>query len=511
MAPTALTALAASAILGAAAVAFFPVTAAAAAGGSASTWAPGALLVAAAAAGAPTVPSPWTGLGTAAAGAPAAVAAAATRRTFMAAPPPLRSAVGHASGTKTAARRATTAAATAAVRGGARAGALSSTSRQASLPPRMLPGGRSIYVNCGGAFTIYDGVTWETDRDGGAVPADSAVFGTPAATALPVLLRTNRYSPRSMTFTRRVAAASTYRLTLHWAEIFVDGPGVRIMDVFVAVDGRQPVEMAAGLDVYAVAGNATPYALSYPPPGADAMYVADTVAIYLQPSLYDEASENPFLSAFRVVEETPAPTPTPDTTAEGDPAEIGELLREAAAIADVAIPARVAAAGYLTDKADALAVADSASEQALRLYNAAVEAAPVNETSPLGVAYDAIVDASGDVRSVAAALTGDAFRTAAASVASELAALRDAAAALTPTVCAYLTGATATGGGLTDGQLAALDERVTYVELAVERLLRELAADRTAAEVVEVAVDRLVGRVARFRTLAAEAADAAEA
>lgn len=388
--------------------------------------------------------------------------------------------------------------------------------RQASLPPRMLPGGRSMYVNCGGPFTIYDGVTWVADTDGegaGAPPRDSAVYGTPSNTDLPALLRTNRYSPRSMTYARRVAAASTYRLTLHWAEIFVAGPGARSMDVYVAVDGRQPVELATGLDVYAVAGNATPYALSYPPPGADAMYVKDTVAIYLQPSLYGQASENPFLSAFRVVEETPTPTPTPTAAAEADPAQIGELLREAAAIADVAVPARVAAERILADKAAAVATADEASEVALRLYTAAGGGAALAETDPLAVAYDAIIDARGDVATVATRLTGDAFRTAAASVGAEVAALDAAAAALTPRVCAYLTDGAGGGGGggVSDAQLAALDDRVTYVELAVERLLRELADDRAAGMAVGVAVDRLVGRVVAFGMLAAEAADAVEA
>lgn len=360
-----------------------------------------------------------------------------------------------------------------------------------------------MYVNCGGPFTTFDGATWVADTDGG-VPANSPVFGVPSATNLPVLLRTNRFSLKTMTYTRRVPAASTYRVTLHWAEIFVAGPGIRNMDVFVAVDGAQPKELAIGLDVYERAGNATPYSLSYPPEGTDAMYIEDRVAIYLQPTFFDEAGENPFLSAFRVVEETPAPTPTPPAAAEGDPAEIGELLREATTIADVAIPARVAAASYLRDKADAVATADAAAAAAARLFGGATGGG-TTAAAAVTDAYAAAVNARAEVTAAAAGLTGDDFRTADASVTAELAAVRGAAAALSPTVCAYLTGET---GGVSGAQVAALEERVVYVELAVERLLRYLADDRAAAAAVSAATDRLGERVDELRTLVGEAPEA---
>lgn len=501
MTPTAFTALAATVILSATIAGSASIAAAAVA--SARGLASGPFL-SDAITGTPSIESPWSGIGAAAAGAPAAVAVVASRRAFLANPLPLRLAVGLPP------RRAVSIASRAnSARGVAGSYELSPVSRQARLPPRMLPGARSIYVNCGGPFTVYDGATWVPDTEGEeGVPDESPVFGTPGAEQLPVLLRTNRFSKRSMSYMRRVPASSTYRLTLHWAEIFVSGPGIRIMDVFVAIDGKQPVTLAVGLDVYERAGNATPYSISYPPVGVDAMTVEDTVAIYLQPTFYNGIGENPFLSAFEVVEETPTPTPTPDVNAEIDPAEIGELLREATAIADVAIPASVAAAGYVAEKAAAVAKADEATTEARRLMDAVVGESPLPESDPLIVAYDAIKDASGDVNTAAAAFTGEKFRTAAASVTSELTELRESTASLTPSVCAYLTGVK---GTVSVAQIDALHLRVTFVDLAVERLLRQLADDRAAVAAIGQAVDGLVERVETLRRLIANRGNAVEA
>ncbi|GAB0493582.1 hypothetical protein MMPV_004867 [Pyropia vietnamensis] len=494
MAPTTLTTLAAAIILSAtvaASACMAAPTAASTGGGTSSPFLVGTT------AGTSSIASPWSGIGAVAAGAPAAVAAVAFRRATMADPPPLRSAIGRQPRrTVKVARSASRA------RGGAENSDFSPMSRQSMLPPKMLPGGRSIHVNCGGSFTVYNGATWIPDTaDEEGVPDNSPTYGRPGAENLPVLLRTNRFSKEPMTYVRRVPVASLYRVTLHWAEIFVPGPNIRIMDVFVAIDGQQPVTLAIGLDVYSRAGNATPYSLSYPPLDADAIAIKDTVAIYLQPTFYNGLGENPFLSAFEVAEETPTPTPTPDVAAEIDPAKIGELLREAEAIADVTIPASVAAAGYLTEKAAAVAEADAAITEARRLKSAADEGSSSTEADPLIVAaYDAVKEANEEVNTAAADFTGEEFRLADVSVTAELTALRESAANLNPSVCAYLTGVK---GTVSITQIDALDQRVTYVELAVMRLMRQLADDRAAVAAIREAVDRLVGRVETLRGLVA--------
>jgi len=365
-----------------------------------------------------------------------------------------------------------------------RADHLTSVARQAAGAPN------SLYVDCVGAGTSeYDGATWVPDTVDG-FPNNTRVFGAPDQTGLPTILRTNRFSTVTMVYTRTVPAPSAYRITLHWAEIFQTDPGARLMDVFVTVDGGQPVALASFLDVYTLVGRNTPYEIVYPPMGTPGVAVASTVTITLQPSIW--YTDNVFLSAFRIVDTVAPANETADVTL------ITELVQEAATTADVVVLTNATHAEYLAAAAAAAADVDAAT--------AAAAAAIATAADPPPAAVDAAADnvqaATAAVKVAVAALSGDAYTAAAAAAAAAEAAVVAYAGTLSPAECMYLHGRE---GGVSVAQLDGLAALVEDVGTAVAAVEARLAEEAAAANAVEAAVAALGGAVAALQAAVAPA------
>ncbi|KAK1857503.1 hypothetical protein I4F81_000120 [Pyropia yezoensis] len=352
---------------------------------------------------------------------------------------------------------------------------------------------RSLYVNVGGGFVTFEGRTWVSDADplGGGAPPGTRLFGK-APPGLPALLATNRYAQGvSMAFTRTVAAPSLYRLELLWAEIFMTSAGARFMDVFVSVDGHQPVEVMTAVDVWATVGGDALLRKSYPPVGSPPLPIESTVTITLQRSdLGAPGVSNVFLSAFSVVEEpTPTPTPAPTSTpSPADPARIGTILAAAAAAADRTTPAVRAAAGWSLSTRQAVAVAREERQRVTPLY----EAAP--RTDALTAAWAAYAAATttfddATLAYFAAVPTIDARQR---MVTAALTAAREYAAGLSPPVCAFLRDPAAGGGAsspVTAAEIQALEGFAATLRAEVDALLAEVARVDALQAAVQAAAD----------------------
>jgi hypothetical protein len=117
-----------------------------------------------------------------------------------------------------------------------------------------------VRVNCGGPdFVDGDGNRWFSDEDGSYVVSgreDASSFSVineilGAPPALWPLYQTHRDTARPACRLRYhvpISRAGTYRLRLHFAEIFRSGPGERVFSLLV--DGREVANM---LDVFALA------------------------------------------------------------------------------------------------------------------------------------------------------------------------------------------------------------------------------------------------------------------
>ncbi|GAB0492850.1 hypothetical protein MMPV_004120 [Pyropia vietnamensis] len=370
---------------------------------------------------------------------------------------------------------------------------------------RQLAGGRpgsaaprSLYVNVGGGFVNFEGHTWVSDTDplGGGAPLNTSLFGKTNASGLPALLSTNRYAQGvTMAFTRTVPSASSYRLELLWAELFITEANIRLMDVFVSIDGQQPVEVASRLDVFGTVGADTPLRLSYPPVGGPAVPIESTITITLQRSDFNAPSvSNVFLSAFSLVEEpSPTPTPVPTTTpSPADPSRIGSILASATAAADKAIPA-VRAAARLTARTNETVAAAAADRRAVTpQYNAA---ARTPELSAAWAAYGtATTTFEDEVRVFNEAMPAIAARR--RMVTAALTATRDYAAGLLPPVCAFLQNGTTAGGSggstpVTAAEIQALDGFALGVRTEVAALHDAVKAANTRYEAVAAAAEVL--------------------
>ncbi|OSX80187.1 hypothetical protein BU14_0057s0007 [Porphyra umbilicalis] len=359
-----------------------------------------------------------------------------------------------------------------------RADRLAAVARQAAGAPN------SLYIDCAGAGTSeFDGATWVPDTVDG-FPADSRVHGAPEQTGLPTVLRTNRFSTRTMVYTRPVPAPSAYRITLHWAEIFQTDPGARLMDVFVAVDGGQPVALASFLDVYALVGRNTPYEIVYPPTGTPGVAVASTVTVTLQPSIW--YTDNVFLSAFRIVDTVAPANETADATL------ITTLVNEAAATADSVVLTNTTHAEYVAAAAATAADVDAATAAAA----AAIATAADPPSATVEAAYDNVKAAIAAVTAAAAPLSGDAYTAAAAAAAAAEAAVVAYADALSPAECLYLHGRE---GGVSVDQLDGLAALVATVGTAVAAVDARLAEEAAAADAVVAAVAALGRAVAALQ------------
>lgn len=380
------------------------------------------------------------------------------------------------------------------------------TARQLVGGRRVSAAPRSLYVNVGGGFVNFEGHTWVSDADplGGGAPSDTRVFGKTNTSGLPALLSTNRYAQGiSMAFTRTVTGASSYRLELLWAEIFVTEANIRLMDIFVSVDGQQPVEVASRLDVFGTVGADTPLRLAYPPVGSPAMPIESTVTITLQRSDFGAPGvSNVFLSAFSLVEEPSlTPTPVPTTTpSPADPKRIGSILASATAAADKAIPAARAAARLTALTNETVAVAAADRRAVTPLYNAAPR---TPELSAAWTAYGtATTTFEDEVRVFKEAMPAIAARR--RMVTAALIATRDYAAGLMPPVCAFLqNGASAGGSGgstpVTPAEIQALDGFAAGVRTEVAALHDAVKVANTRYEAVAAAAEALRASLSNLR------------
>jgi cell division septation protein DedD len=163
-----------------------------------------------------------------------------------------------------------------------------------------------ILINCGG-LTYLDsaGQLWSADMDfvgGSTFSTTHSITGT----SDPTLYQTVRYAP---TLTYNIPVVNdTYTVTLHFAEIYFDGPGQRVFNV--SIEGQTVLQ---NFDIWAVAGQFAAVQRTF------VVTVTDGVLNIVATASFNNAK----FSAIQVVpgSSAPTPTPTPSPTATPTPTE----------------------------------------------------------------------------------------------------------------------------------------------------------------------------------------------